>query len=140
VADQEVVDVAGRDLPIRADARRAARATPAGRGDTVDDRGERPMRLQLLRLRGEERRARRARSVDDRLSETLKPGTGQEAPLQDTAADAPPSGTTLSFTVDAAACAARGGGNTGGGFPMVSIVAQDATDDLTRQHIVVQFE
>ena len=74
------------------------------------------------------------------LSETLTPGVGGEAPLQDTAADAPPSGATLSFTVDTAACAARGGGNTGGGFPMVSIVAQDAAGDLTRQHLVVQFE
>jgi hypothetical protein len=81
----------------------------------------------------------RAEDFSD-LSETLKPGADREAPLQDTAADAPPSGTTLSFTVDTAACAARGGGDTGGGFPMVSIVAQDAAGDLTRQHIVVQFE
>ena len=74
------------------------------------------------------------------LSGTLKPGAGGEAPLQDSAADAPPSGATLSFTVDTAACAAHGGGNTGGGLPMVSIVTQDSADDLTRQHIVVQFE
>ena len=81
----------------------------------------------------------RAEDFSD-LSETLKPSAGDEAPLQDTAADTPPSGATLSFTVDTAACAARGGGDTGGGFPMVSIVAQDASGDLTRQHIVVQFE
>jgi len=81
----------------------------------------------------------RAEDFSD-LSQTLAPGAGEEAPLRDTAADAPPSGATLSFTVDTAACAARGGGDTGGGFPMVSIVAQDASGDLTRQHIVVQFE
>jgi hypothetical protein len=81
----------------------------------------------------------RAEDFSD-LSGTLRPGSGDEAPLQDTAADAPPSGATLSFTVDTAACAARGGGDTGGGFPMVSVVAQDASGDLTRQHIVVQFE
>jgi hypothetical protein len=74
------------------------------------------------------------------LSETLTPGVGGEAPLQDTAADARPSGATLSFTVDTAACGVRGGGDAGGGLPMVSIVAQDAAGDLTRQHLVVQFE
>jgi hypothetical protein len=51
-----------------------------------------------------------------------------------------PSGATLSFTVDTAACSAHGGGDTGGGLPMVSIVAQDSVGDLTRQHIVVQFQ
>ncbi|HEY3187093.1 MAG TPA: hypothetical protein VGJ70_06445, partial [Solirubrobacteraceae bacterium] len=81
----------------------------------------------------------RAEDFSD-LSETLRPRAADEAPLEDTAADAPPSGATLWFTVDTAACAARGGGDTGGGFPMVSIVAQDASGDLTRQHIVVQFE
>jgi hypothetical protein len=74
------------------------------------------------------------------LSPTLTPGApGGEAPLRDTAPDADPTGETLSFTVDAAACAA-GGGDTGGGFPLLSVVAQDAYGDLTRQHIVVQFK
>jgi hypothetical protein len=81
----------------------------------------------------------RAEDFSD-LSKTLTPGAGEEAPLQDTEADASPSGATLSFTVDTTACAARGGGDTGGGLPMVSIVAQDASGDLTRQHIVVQFQ
>jgi hypothetical protein len=47
--------------------------TPAprrrGRSDTVDDRGERSMRLELLRLRGEDRSAGRARGFENRFHE-----------------------------------------------------------------------
>jgi hypothetical protein len=75
------------------------------------------------------------------LSETLEPGSGDEAPLKDSAADAQPSGATISFTVDTAACAPNpGGSDTGGGGSLVSVVAKDETGDLTRQHISVQFE
>lgn len=75
------------------------------------------------------------------LSETLSvqpsedPGGG-EAPLRDSAPDAEPAGATLSFTLDAAACQARAQGD--GGFPLLSVVAQDSAGDLTRQHIVVR--
>jgi hypothetical protein len=80
----------------------------------------------------------RAEDFSD-LSETLQPASG-DAPLVDTAADAPPAGATMSFTVDTAACAAHGGADTGGGLPLLSVFAQDAAFDVTRQHIVVQFE
>lgn len=76
------------------------------------------------------------------LSETIHPGTGDnEAPLQDNAGDAPPTGATISFTVDTAACAAHGDGPAANaGLPMLGVVAKDASEDLSRQLIVVEFQ
>jgi hypothetical protein len=68
----------------------------------------------------------------------LPEGGGLEAALRDSAADAAPAGATMSFTVDAAACAARGGDN-GGGMDLLSVLAEDELGDLSRQHIVVRF-
>lgn len=75
------------------------------------------------------------------LSETLSFGTpNEEAPLADSAADAEPSGATLSFTLDARTCASRATGDNGGGFPLFTVIAEDGVGDLTRQHIVVRFQ